>query len=91
VLSAAAPSSSPRDTERAMSQPNVEIVRAVYEALRRNDIEGALDLMSTDFELDYSRSRGPESGVFRGRDRVKEGSSRGCSNHSPTTSRLKPE
>jgi ketosteroid isomerase-like protein len=55
-----------------MSQQNVEIVRAHYEALSRNDIEGALDLLSCDFKLDYSRSRGLESGIFRGRDRVRE-------------------
>jgi len=55
-----------------MSQENVEIVRAVYEALRRNDVDAALDLLSIDFTLDYSRSRGLESGVFRGRDRFRE-------------------
>jgi ketosteroid isomerase-like protein len=55
-----------------VTRDNVEIVRGVYEALQGNDIDGALDLLSTDFELDYSRSRGPESGVFRGRDRIRD-------------------
>src|SRR5687768_12193541 len=54
-----------------MSQENVEIVQAIFEGFGRKDIEGILELVPQDFEFDFSRSRGPESGVFRGRDRVR--------------------
>ena len=54
-----------------MSQENVEIVRAIFEGFGRKDIEGVLKLVPHDFEFDFSRSRGPESGVFRGRERIK--------------------
>ena len=48
-----------------MSQENVEIVRAVIDALNRKDQETALEHLDTDFELDWSRAVGPGRGVFR--------------------------
>jgi ketosteroid isomerase-like protein len=71
-----------------MSQENVEIVRALYEALRGNDIEGALDLLSPTSSWttrDREDWRAASFAAATGSER----SSRGCSNHSPTTSRSK--
>jgi len=48
-----------------MSQENVEIVRAVYEAWNREDLEALLKHLDPDFELDFSRAVGPLSGVFK--------------------------
>jgi ketosteroid isomerase-like protein len=48
-----------------MSQENVEIVRAVIDALNREDLEAALKHMDSDFELDFSRAVGPLRGVFK--------------------------
>ena len=42
-----------------MSQENVEIVRAVIDALNREDLEAALKHMDPDCELDFSRAVGP--------------------------------
>jgi ketosteroid isomerase-like protein len=60
---------SPAETKggycNAMSQENVEIVRAVIDALNREDWEAALKHMDSDFELDFSRAVGPLRGVFK--------------------------
>jgi ketosteroid isomerase-like protein len=49
-----------------MSQENVETVRRAIEAFTRRD----LDAVEThpDIEVDWSRSRGVEAGVYRGRE-----------------------
>jgi ketosteroid isomerase-like protein len=47
-----------------MSQENVEIVRAFFEAYNREDFEAALKDAAPDFELDFSRSLGPYRGVY---------------------------
>ena len=47
-----------------MSQENVEIVRAAFEAINRGDIEAALEDAAPGFALDFSRAVGPVHGVF---------------------------
>jgi ketosteroid isomerase-like protein len=54
-----------RDTARAMSQENVEIARAALDALNRGDLDAMVKDASPGFEFDFSRSVGPQSGVFR--------------------------
>jgi ketosteroid isomerase-like protein len=48
-----------------MSEENVEIARAVLDALNRGDIDAALKNAAPDFEWDFSRSIGMEPGVYR--------------------------
>ena len=57
-----------RDTLR-MSQENVDLVRAVYDALNRGDWDAAL--VAPGFELDFSRAIGPGRGVYEGRDQLR--------------------
>ena len=42
-----------------MSQENVEIVRAAFDALNRGDMDAVLKDAAPDFELDWSRAVGP--------------------------------
>jgi ketosteroid isomerase-like protein len=48
-----------------MSQENVEIVSAAIDAYNRGDWETALSAAAPEFELDMSRSIGPQRGVYR--------------------------
>jgi ketosteroid isomerase-like protein len=50
-----------------MSQENVEIVRRSIEAWNRRDLRTLMALYRSDAEVDWSRSRGPFKGVYRGR------------------------
>src|SRR3954453_17950060 len=47
-----------------MSRENVEIVRAVIDALNRGDVDAVLKDAAPDLELDFSRAVGPAHGVF---------------------------
>ena len=49
-----------------MSQENVEVVRRSLDAWNRQDSTTYLGLFHPDAELDWSRSRAPFRGVFRG-------------------------
>jgi ketosteroid isomerase-like protein len=49
-----------------MSEENVEIVRRLNEAWNRRDLTAWLALFPSDGEIDWSRSRGPLKGVYRG-------------------------
>jgi ketosteroid isomerase-like protein len=49
-----------------MSQENVEVVRRHYEAWNGRDLMTLLTLWRSDAEIDWSRSRGPLKGVYRG-------------------------
>ena len=49
-----------------MSQENVEIVRRHFEARNRRDLMTLLALWRSDAEIDWSQSRGPLKGVYRG-------------------------
>jgi ketosteroid isomerase-like protein len=51
-----------------MSQENVELVRAVIDALSRGDWESALKDTAPNVELDLSRALGPQRGVYRGEE-----------------------
>ena len=55
---------SERDTGRAMSRENVEIVRGAYEAFERGDYDAARGMLSPDIEWEYTY--GPEAGVAKG-------------------------
>jgi ketosteroid isomerase-like protein len=56
------------DTAWAMSEENVEVVRAIYEALNRSDWDAAFRLVDPDFEVTFQR--GPNAGTHRGRDTI---------------------
>jgi ketosteroid isomerase-like protein len=47
-----------------MSRENVEIVRAAIEAFNRGDMGGVLKDAAASFEYDFSRSVGPQRGVY---------------------------
>jgi ketosteroid isomerase-like protein len=49
-----------------MSQENVEVVRRHSEAWNRRDLMTLFSLWRSDAEIDWSRSRGPLKGVYRG-------------------------
>jgi ketosteroid isomerase-like protein len=49
-----------------MSQENVEIVRRLIEAWNRRDLEGALQDLHPDAEVDWSESFGVQRGMYRG-------------------------
>jgi ketosteroid isomerase-like protein len=60
-----------RDTAWAMSEENVEILRRHNEAWNRRDLTTLLALWRSDAEIDWSRSRGPLKGVYRGHEGLK--------------------
>ena len=49
-----------------MSQENVEIVRRLIEAWSRRDLDGALEDLRPDAEVDWSESSGVQRGIYRG-------------------------
>jgi ketosteroid isomerase-like protein len=51
-----------------VSQENVEIVKRAIEAFSRGDLDAIED--GADVEVDWSRSRGLEAGIYRGREAV---------------------
>ncbi len=53
-----------------MSEENVGVVRRSFEAWNRRDLTSWWALVHPDVEVDYSRSRAPFKGVYRGHDRV---------------------
>src|SRR5205809_6470582 len=53
-----------RDTARAMSQENVEIVKANIDAYNREDWNALAKDAAPGFEMDFSRAIGPWRGVF---------------------------
>jgi ketosteroid isomerase-like protein len=55
-----------------MSQENIEIVRAITEAINRGDLDQALEAAHEQLEADWSNSIAPHGGVYRGRERVRE-------------------
>jgi ketosteroid isomerase-like protein len=57
-------------SEYAMSEENVEVVHKAIEASNRRDLPMARALWHRDAEIDWSRSRGPLKGVYRGRGEV---------------------
>ena len=61
-----------RDTANAMSGDNVEVVRRSIEAWNRQDRDGLRALYRSEAEVDWSRSRSPFKGVYRGRDEIEK-------------------
>jgi ketosteroid isomerase-like protein len=55
-----------------MSQENVELARAAIEAFNRGDLDVLLEQADDNFVFDWSRSRGPLNGIYRGRDGLTE-------------------
>jgi ketosteroid isomerase-like protein len=53
-----------------MSRENVEIVRRAIEAWNRRDLTTWMASLHPDAEIDWSRSRAPFKGIFRGRDGI---------------------
>ena len=53
-----------------MSQENVEVVRRSIEAWNRRDLTSWRASLHPDAELDWSRSRAPFKGVYRGHDGI---------------------
>ena len=54
-----------------MSEDTVEIVRRHNEAWNERDLSSLFALWRSDAEIDWSRSRGPLKGVYRGHDGLK--------------------
>ena len=68
------PFTAERDTAWAMSQENVEIVRALAESFQRRDHERAFEFYDSEIEWDASRCAEviPDlAGVYRGHERVR--------------------
>ena len=55
-----------RDTERALTQENAEIIRRCYEAFNSRNLDLFGDLMHPDFEVDLSNSMGFDRGNYFG-------------------------
>jgi ketosteroid isomerase-like protein len=55
-----------------MSQENVEVVRRVYGAFRRNDLDRMVEFVTPDVELHGTRGGLSEGHVARGTDAVKK-------------------
>ena len=53
-----------------VSEENVEVVRRVYEAAERNDLDTAYFLLHPEIEF-HTYTESPEAGVYRGRDEVR--------------------
>jgi ketosteroid isomerase-like protein len=52
--------------ESTRTEANLEFVRRAMDAFNRGDLEAMLELAGEDFEYDWTRSRGPNAGVYRG-------------------------
>jgi hypothetical protein len=59
-------SSWPSPSGPSSAEANVEVVRGAIDAFNRGDVEAMLALAGEDFEYDWSRSVGPNSGIYRG-------------------------
>ncbi len=54
-----------------MSQENVEVVRRSTDAYNRRDLEGMLQDWAPDAVVDWSNSRGLDTGVYRGHGEIR--------------------
>jgi ketosteroid isomerase-like protein len=50
---------------------SVEVMRRVLDAFNRADVDEVIDASSEDLEFDFSDSRGPQRGVYRGLDETR--------------------
>jgi ketosteroid isomerase-like protein len=55
-----------------MSGENVEIVRRAFDAFNREDLQGLEELLDADHVMDWSRSIGPNKGVYNGIEGIRE-------------------
>ena len=55
-----------------MSDANVALTRQAVEAFNRGDLEWLLERIDDDFEFDWTRSRGPLAGIYRGPEGLTE-------------------
>jgi ketosteroid isomerase-like protein len=53
-----------------MSRENMEIVRLAYAAFSTGDFDALAELADPDWVFDFSRSIGPDKGVYRGHEQV---------------------
>ena len=60
-----------RDTARAMSQENVEIVRRSTDAYNRRDFDRMLESWAPDAVLDWSNARSFDAGVYQGHGEIR--------------------
>jgi ketosteroid isomerase-like protein len=51
-----------------MSQEDMEIVRLAYAAVNEADLDALAEITAPDAVLDFSRSIGPQKGIYRGRE-----------------------
>jgi len=54
-----------------MSQENVEVVRAVYEAVERGDLDTANSYLHPEIQF-HTYAHSPEAGVYRGKEAVRK-------------------
>ncbi len=54
-----------------MSQENVEVVRAVYEAVERDDLDTANSYLHPEIQF-HTYAHSPEAGVYRGKEAVRK-------------------
>ena len=50
--------------------PRPQLARALYELFNERDVDGLMDLAAPDIEWDWSRSLGPDNGLFNGKPAV---------------------
>jgi ketosteroid isomerase-like protein len=55
-----------------MSQENVEVVRASWEAWKRGDMDALFEFYDPAVEWDMTHSQVPDMGVFHGHDGIRE-------------------
>jgi ketosteroid isomerase-like protein len=63
---------SERDTGAPMSQENVDIVRASWDAWGRGDMDALFEFYDPDVEWDMTHSYIPDMGVFRGHEGIRD-------------------
>ena len=54
-----------------MAPGNLEIVRRTTDAYNRRDLDGIAEHWAPDAVLDWSNSRGPDAGIYRGREEIR--------------------
>jgi ketosteroid isomerase-like protein len=53
-----------------MSQESIEVVRLAYAAISDGDFDALAELTDPDWVFDFSRSIGPQKGVYRGHEEI---------------------
>jgi ketosteroid isomerase-like protein len=54
-----------------MSQDHAALVRRGFDAYNRGDVQESLETWAADAVWDWSKSLGPEAGIYRGRDEIR--------------------